>query len=380
MSAFPDRAWQTVLRKITSNAGRGFTEYPLYTDPTSGVWVTADAGESASFQDGKWRHGNWMAGFWPGLLWLAHARTGEDRYASWAREALAPFEERATDPNTHDIGFLFYPSFVVGFRQTGEERLRAVALRAADTLLTRFNPQAGYIQAWGPIGHAELGGTSTIDTMMNLYLLWWAYEETKETRYWDVATMHAEASQTNLVRDDSSTVHLGIYDPETGELKERRTFQGYSGESCWTRGQSWGICGYARAAAVTGSQAFADTAVRLADYFLKLLPATRIPPWDFDDPDASAGPLDSSAAAAAAYGLLRLAEIDSAASERYQKEAEAIMAALTDACVDHEDRSQGILLHGCYSKPQNEGTDSALIFGDYFYAATLYRMTEGKFA
>ena len=111
MSAFLDRAWQTVLRKITSNAERGFTEYPLYTDPTSGVWVTADAGETASFQDGKWRHGNWMAGFWPGLLWLAHARTGEDRYARWASEALEPLVVGGTRrPNilclSHDGHFL----------------------------------------------------------------------------------------------------------------------------------------------------------------------------------------------------------------------------------------------------------------------------------
>lgn len=373
-------AWQTVLHKIQDRAEWGFGDgYPLYTDPQTGFWITAAADESGGLRDSGWHHGNWMAGFWPGLLWLAYAYTGEERYRQWAVQWLKPLEIRAQDQNTHDVGFLFWPSFVLGYRLTQDHALREIALVAADNLANRFNPKGRYIQAWGPLGHEGLRGTSTIDTMMNLPLLWWAHEEMGESLYRDIATAHAETTLRNLIRDDGSTVHLVKYDPESGSVEERTTFQGYSEDSCWSRGQAWGICGFAVASEYTGREDFLKTACRLADYFIRRLPEDYVPYWDFGDPAIPEAPRDSSAAAIAAYGILKLSELDPNGGDHYREAAEQIITSLSKTYVDHEGHTHGILKRGCYSKPQSEGTDSALIFGDYFYVATLFRLTQGRF-
>lgn len=82
------------------------------------------------------------------------------------------------------------------------------------------------------------------------------------------------------------------------------TNQGYSDASCWSRGQAWGIAGYAQAYSWTKEPEFLDASRKLADYFLSRLPEDNVPYWDFDAP--LPGPRDTSAALIAAYGMLLL--------------------------------------------------------------------------
>ena len=65
---------------------------------------------SAGYDGDAWSHGNWFCGFWVGLLAAAHLRTGDDRFLALARERMTLVAPRAEDPNTHDIGFVFYSS------------------------------------------------------------------------------------------------------------------------------------------------------------------------------------------------------------------------------------------------------------------------------
>lgn len=146
---------------------------------------------------------------------------------------------------------------------------------------------------------------------MNLEVLFWAASQTssraESTRFFNIAVAHARTSQKYHVRDDSSTCHVVNFDPSTGTLKERLTNQGYSHTSCWSRGQAWAIAGFAEAYKWSGEVSFLDTAKRCADYFLRRLPDTQIPPWDFDAAeisDETQQPPDTSAALVAAYGML----------------------------------------------------------------------------
>jgi len=366
--------WDLALERLFALARRGFGDRsPLYTDPHTGRWVTAPVAEGGRVEGGRWHHGNWMAGFWPGLLWVANRRTGDPFWREKAWEALRPLAPRATDPSTHDLGFLFWPSFALGYALTGDRSLRETALQSARTLAGRIHPGGGYLQAWGPFGDPDLAGTSTIDTMMNLPLLWWAWAETAQDPFREVADTHAFTTAHNLVREDGSTVHLGVYDPATGRLRERRTFQGHSPDSCWSRGQAWALAGFALAWRGTGRWEFLETARRTADFFLAHLPPDGLPYWDFRDPAVPHAPRDSSALAVAVWGLQTLAEADPA----YGRQADRLLGALVERALDREGRTEGLLLHACYSWPHREGVGGAFIVGDFFFLCALLRREEG---
>lgn len=144
---------------------------------------------------------------------------------------------------------------------------------------------------------------------MNLDLLFYVAELTGNRTMWEAARTHALTTQRTHLRADSSAIHLVVFDPETGESKKVLTNQGYSDDSCWTRGQAWAIAGFAETYGWTKEDTFLETACSCADYFLSRLPASYIPPWDFDaverEPEI-AQPPDTSAAMIASYGMLLL--------------------------------------------------------------------------
>jgi unsaturated chondroitin disaccharide hydrolase len=61
-------------------------------------------------------HGSWTVGFTPGMLWLAHRATGRAKYADEALASCRRFLARKEDDSTHDLGFVFYPSYVQGYQ------------------------------------------------------------------------------------------------------------------------------------------------------------------------------------------------------------------------------------------------------------------------
>ena len=108
--------------------------------------VRRNLSELASFpeftQDGGWHcvdDGGWVGGHWVGLLWLAYRHTGDRHLERAAREWAARLAPRQADTTTHDLGFLFDLSHVLGARLTGDTSLIPPALGAAKTLSRRFN-------------------------------------------------------------------------------------------------------------------------------------------------------------------------------------------------------------------------------------------------
>jgi unsaturated chondroitin disaccharide hydrolase len=374
-----DAAWEAYLsaarRERDGARERDPGMYPHYTE--NGRWqlLAVDAlsswGETESTERLAYEHGNWTAGFWFGVMWLL-ALDGDDDAAQLASSQLATLAPRSVDTTTHDLGFLFSPSFVLPF-ETGRltDAEAAPALAAARTLARRRNASSGYIQAFGPIGDHRFAGTSTIDTMLNLPLLWWAAATYGEAELFDVARHHARLSARLFFRADGSTYHLNHYDPLGGELLDRGTFQGAGGSSCWSRGQAWAITGFAWAYAATGEMEMLEAATRAATYFWRHLPADGIPPWDFSDtsPDARC---DASAAAVAALGALILGGTlpDQAVAAVHWSRGTALLGQLA-ACINDDDEQSGILLQSCYSKPHDLGVDGSTGFGDYFLGLAL---------
>jgi unsaturated chondroitin disaccharide hydrolase len=83
-----------------------------------------------------------------------------------------------------------------------------------------------------------------------------------------------------------------------------------------------------------------------------------------------------------ADGLLAGADLhpNPAEGERRFRQAVELMERLCrHALARGPDR--GLLRHGCYSKPHDDGTDSAALFGDFYFARALCRLLmPGAFA
>lgn len=324
-------------------------------------------------EQGRWlieQRGRWTGGHWLGIIWMAYLRTGDAALLEVAYAASRRLEPRKLDTTTHDMGFLFYPSFVRGYRITGDPYFRDVALTAAASLTTRFHPNGGYLQAWDDTHNPANRGRTIVDTVMNLPLLLWAAEETGDVRYREIALRVAEATAAHHVRPDGSTFHVVDFDPDSGQAVRYGTHQGLHDTSLWARGQAWAIYGFSVVARMSGEDTFRAVSARAADCFLAHLEPGRAPAWDFADagPDV---PRDASAGAIAAGGLL-----DLGTPER-RTQGQVLLDVLLDTCTPPAgSEEEGLLLHQTGDLPHGNAIDVSLIYGDHYFMESLYRLTD----
>jgi unsaturated chondroitin disaccharide hydrolase len=122
-----------------------------------------------------------------------------------------------------------------------------------------------------------------------------------------------------------------------------------------------------------GNPAFLTTAEDVANYFVANVPANDdyIPRWDFDAPGSQ--PVDTSAAAVAADGLVILSTVAGTAALRmqYLTDAENILESLSANYLDHGLLGESVLLDGFSGVG---GTNTAFIFGDYYFTEALLRL------
>ena len=327
---------------------------------------------------------HWMTGFWTGELWLSYAISGDDFFRRAAEAHLESFRQRLIDNAhiNHDLGFLFTLSARAQYRLTGDEAARDLAIEAAGRLVERFNPKGEYIQAWKAIGDPQEGGRFIIDTLLNLPLLFWASEQTGDPRYADAASRHAHTTRRYLIRPDGSAYHTFFMDPHTGEPIGPKTHQGYADASLWSRGQAWAVTGFAIAAEWTGDPEFLATSRRAADRFLAEITPDYVPLWDFRLPEDEPRVRDTSAAAIAAVGLLRLAalleeaNVNHGGAERYAAATNRLIDAQLEAAFDpSEEGVQGLLRDSSYHANRPELAQRYTLFGDYFFLEALAWLT-----
>ena len=320
----------------------------------------------------------WVDGFWVGQLWLAYAYTKEARFEAAAREWTERLSWLKTTTETHDLGFIFYLSNVLGAYATGDESLFANALVAAETFTKRYNPRGEYLLAWGDIeGTPYQRGKINIDLMMNLSLMFWATAHSSDPKYARIAARHARTSRYALIRPDNSTAQVADFNPDTGAFLRQETHQGRSHATCWSRGQGWGLYGFAETYRRTGDEAFLHNARRLGEYIIANAPEDRVPFWDYDALDIPDTYRDSSAAAVFAAGFMELAdgETDPAMAERWRAEAAAITKSLWENYATQDDDLPCLLKHGSVTVPHNQ-MDHGLIYGDYYFVEALLRLSK----
>lgn len=301
--------------------------------------------------------------------------TGDPVWKAAARKYTANIEREKSNGGTHDMGFKILCSFGNGYRLTGDSLYRDVILESARTLITRFKPGAGIIRSWDHNG-GKWQSPVIIDNMMNLELLFWAFRQTGDSVFHNIAVSHALQTMKNHFRPDFSTYRVVDYDTLSGNVLKRNTHQGYAHESVWSRGQAWAIYGYTMAYRETGRRDFLDRAVKSAEYFFgnPALPEDLIPYWDFDAPDIPDEPRDASAGAITASALYELSMYVEEKPEIWLERANSIIESLTKHYRAEPGTAHGfLLLHSTGSGAHGSEIDVPLAYADYYFLEALLR-------
>ena len=207
------------------------------------------------------------------------------------------------------------------------------------------------------------------------------------------------------------TAHESIFNAKDGNFRCPNSQQGYSGFSTWTRGLAWAMCGFsellewiesADTAGISLPAGVGDMATLMlkaatatCDFYIENSPADGVPYWDTGAPDLhklgdylnkpadpfnAFEPVDSSAAAIASQGLLRLGNFlkgkgDIVNANRYwQAGLNVINTLLEEPYISLSPDHQGLLLHSVYHRPNGwdyipEGSNipngESSMWGDY---------------
>lgn len=323
---------------------------------------------------------DWTSGFFPGELWYMYEYTKDKKWEEAARKYTDPLEREKTNRGTHDMGFKVYCSFGNGYRLTGDESYKNILLESAYTLITRYRPHIKAIRSWD---HSwdKWEYPVIIDNMMNLELLFWAFKESKDSVFYNVAVNHANTTLKNHFRDDYSTYHVVNYDTITGEVKHKHTHQGYSHESAWSRGQAWALYGYVMCYRETGLPEYLEQAKHIVNYIFTHfhLPEDLIPYWDYNAPEIPNEPRDASAATVTASALYELSLYDKGNSQKYVHWADIILKNLSENYLAKAGEDRGfLLLHSTGAKPSNLEVDVPLVYADYYFLEALLRKQKLK--
>ncbi len=317
-------------------------------------------------QNGKWAttsDGHWTGGFWVGILWIAYQLTGLHRYRDQCLKLMKILEKRKNQPNANfDLGFLYTLSFVKGFEITSDSALQEIALQAAERLLTFYHNKAGLVYTVYNFKTKEYGkevGTSIVDIMMNLELLWWAWKETEDRRYFEVANTHARNTMKLFIRPDGSTYHAVDFDLKSGHIIRKCTIHGLNDGSCWSRGQAWAIRGFFTAYRYSKKRIYQQVALNLSNYCINKNQGSGIPPWDFMADFEKGQAVDSSAAAITTSAWLRWGDSDLVEQGRtYLTELVSKYLRLVN--------EHGILSQSYAHLKKGIGVNESTIWGDYY--------------
>jgi unsaturated chondroitin disaccharide hydrolase len=318
----------------------------------------------------------WTSGFFPGTLWYLYEYSNDEKFRDAAIDITSRIEKEKNNTGTHDLGFMLYCSFGNGLRLTGNESYKEVMLTGAKSLSSRYRPQIGCIQSWNSRKGWQY--PVIIDNMMNLEFLMWAFRESGDSSFYNICVNHSDTTIKNHFRPDFSSYHVVSYDTITGRVEARQTHQGYSHESAWSRGQSWGLYGYTVMYRETGLQRYLDQAVHIADFMISHpnMPEDMIPYWDFNAPGIPNAKRDASAGAVMASALIELSGmVDSVASARYLGVAEKQLRSLASPAYRAESGTNGnfILEHSVGSIPGKSEVDVPLTYADYYFVEALLR-------
>lgn len=373
------RAWaeevqQKMREKMDWVSEKNADKIPYTTDENGNYDDRSDESVDWNMDDGlNW----WTNGFWGGMMWLLYQDTKDEKYQKIAvkcEEKLKKCFDGYYGLH-HDVGFMFVPTAVADYRLTGNKESKRTALHAANLLAGRFNPAGKFIRAWNEVPGEDTRGWAIIDCMFNISLLYWASKETEDPRYRQIAMMHADTVMEHFIRPDGSVIHIGEFDPQTGEFLTNHAGQGFAKESSWTRGQGWAVYGFANSYTNTGKTEYLETAKRVAHYCIANIPENGIIPVDFRQPKEPAWE-DSCGACVIAGGLLEIAKyVPDLEKDMYVRAAVKILKAIDETRADWTKNCDAIV-QNCSASYHNPVHHTTMSYADYYFMEAIYKLTD----
>jgi len=378
---------------------------------------------------------DWTQGFEFGSAILQFDATGDDAFLELGlKRTRANMPAHVTHFGVHDHGFNQVSTYGNLLRLMAEGRMPPnqwqkeyfeLAIKASAAVQARrwtdLGDGAGYIHSFnGP--HSLF-----IDTMRTLRILALGHQLGHVVKGEGDAVIplfgrliaHARATaRYNLFRGEGRdiwdergrTAHEAIFNVTNGVFRCVGTQQGYSGYSTWTRGLSWAMTGFAELLEffdTLDESAFADhggkagivslfdaAAAATCDFYIAHTATDGIPYWDTgapglkrmgdvyarpSEPENDIEPVDSSAAAIGAQGLIRYGKWLEAngrdtAGTYVQAGLTVFDTLLGPSYLSADPDHQGLVLHSQYHRPngwdyvqpgRSNPSGEATMWGDY---------------
>lgn len=318
----------------------------------------------------------WTSGFYPGTLWLLYEETKDSSLLKEAKRVQSILVKQQTNDKLADLGAIMYNSFGTAMKIDPQISYQKALLASAKTLLKRYNAKVKAIRSWDTRQN-DKEFVVVIDHLMNLELLFWATHATGDSSYYKVACNEAETIWKNHVRPDYSTCQVVTFETKTGKVKQKRNAQGYSDESCWSRGQAWALYGFTTLYRETKNPTYLGYAEHIAQFILDNpnLPRDKVPYWDFNSPEIPNTYRDASAAAIMSAALLELSGYSIKNSKTYFKTGEEMLETLASPEYTALLGANGgfVLMHGAGYIPVMAEVDVPLPYADYYYIQALKR-------
>jgi len=313
------------------------------------------------YNDYSSKIGWWTNSFWAGILWRLYKETGNEQYVEYAVSIEKKLQGALYSYNDidHDAGFIWLHTGVEHYIEKKDEQSRSDSLLAASILASRFNIKTGVIRAWNAEDRKDV---AIIDCMMNLPLLYWASEESKDDRFKNIAMAHADNVIKHFVREDGSVCHIVQFYEDKAPVELEG--QGVGVGSAWTRGQGWAIYGFVQNYQWTKEERYLETSKKVADYFIKEAKKNN---WkikcDFCQPEEEEL-YDTSAAAIAACGMIEIYK--ETGEKKYLNAAENLIRVCDEEFCPWNDLEDEALLNGGCVR-YDEHKQMALIYGDFYF-------------
>jgi hypothetical protein len=430
-----DRFWKLSAKKILSIEQSSKSETPVFT-------------VNGKYTSRGWTE--WTQGFQYGSALLQFEATADERFLEIGRRnTVYKMATHLTHQGVHDHGFNNVSTYGNLWRLMAERRIPynewehqfyTVAIKvsgAVQAMRWTTIPSGGYIYSFN--GPQSL----FVDTVRSCRSLVLSHslghelhsENDKRVNLLERAISHLTATADYSIyygngRDHydvaGRTAHECLFNVNDGNFRAPNAQQGFSGFTTWTRGLAWAMCGFAEQLEYLESLSalhfhdfaekdavlakFLKAATATCDFFIANSASDGIPYWDtgapgltlLDDylnrpaePYNEHEPVDSSAAAIGAQGLLRLGHFletrnDSRGKKYTQAGLTVARTLLSDDYLSVDDNHEGLVLHSVYHRPNGwdnipEGRkipcSESSMWGDYHareLMVYLTRITKGE--
>jgi len=371
-------------------------------DPALGAPVFTRAGK---YTTRGWTE--WTQGFQYGSSILQFDATGEEEFLEMGRKATVDkMSSHVGHFGVHDHGFNNVSTYgnLLRLMKEGkipqndwEQHFYEMALKLSGAVQAKrwtSIPDGGYIYSFNGPHSLFVDTIRTVRAVMVSHELGFAIwdENDRRINLLERGIQHAIATAQYAIyygegRDSydewGRTAHESVFNTNDGNYRCPNAQQGFSGFTTWTRGLAWAIAGYPEQLEYLKTLSAEDlapyggfdhleaiylkAAKATCDFYIDNTPIDGIPYWDTgapqihklgdyfnqtSDPYNDYEPIDSSAAAIAAQGLLRLGKYLGEEGKKYWQAGLTVLDTLfDDPYLSKDPEHQGLILHTIYHQP-----------------------------